>query len=69
MGHKGVSKRKLPKEKEKPLVTANRGTGLIAGLGKSESVMKQPSGKSQGMPFGQGGVKPSAGTKNDHKNH
>jgi hypothetical protein len=69
MGHKGVSKRKLPKEKEKTIATANRGTGLIAGLNKSEGGMKQPPGKSQGMPFGQGGINPSAGTKKDHKNH
>ena len=32
MGHKGVSKRKLPKAKLKPLATANRGSGAVSSL-------------------------------------
>jgi hypothetical protein len=68
MGHKGVSKRKLPKEKVKPVATANRSAGLIAGLTESKSTPQQTPGRATGMPFGQGGINP-AGTKKGHKNH
>jgi hypothetical protein len=69
MGHKGVSKRKLPKEKIKPFATANRGSGLVTGLNQPEGIAGQSSEKVRTMPFGQGGINPSSGSKKGHKNH
>ena len=63
MGHKGVSKRKLPKAKLKPPATANRGVGAVSGLAQSESA---------GRPLlsGKDGMSPSSGSKKQHKkNH
>jgi hypothetical protein len=69
MGHKGVSKRKLPKEKAKPFATANRGSGLVSGLSQSDGAAGQLPEKARTMPFGQGGINPSSGSKKGHKNH
>jgi hypothetical protein len=69
MGHKGVSKRKLPKEKVKPFATANRGSGLISGLNQPDGGTGKLPEKSRTMPFGQGGINPSSGSKKANKNH
>jgi hypothetical protein len=69
MGHKGVSKRKLPKEKVKPLATANHSSGLISGLTQSPGAAGRLSESPRAMPFNKGGAKPSSGSKQGHKNH
>jgi len=69
MGHKGVSIRKLPKAKSKPLATANHGSGSVSGLAQPEGVRGQLPGKAKVMPFGKGGMNPSSGSKKRHKNH
>jgi hypothetical protein len=68
MGHKGVSKRKLPKEKIKPLATANRGSGPVSILSQSESASGRLSEKTGPAPFHQGGMNPTPGSKKKHKN-
>jgi hypothetical protein len=68
MGHKGVSKRKPPKAKLKPLTTANRGSGPVSGLVQSESVPGRLSEKAGSAPVRQGGMNPSSGSKKKHKN-
>ena len=69
MGHKGVSKRKLPKEKLKPSATANHSSGLVSDLSKPEGVPGQLSEKARGMPSGKGGMYPSTGSKKGQKKH
>jgi hypothetical protein len=69
MGHKGISKRKLPKEKSKPPAIANHGSGPVSGLVQSEGVGGQLPEKAKAMPFGQGEMNPSSGSKKGHKNH
>jgi hypothetical protein len=68
MGHKGVSKRKLPKEKTKTPATVNRG-GTISGLIHSENPGGQLPGKARAMPFGKGGMNPSSGSNKGNKRH
>ena len=69
MGHKGVSKRKLPKEKTKLLVISNRGSDTISGLIKSENTPGQLAVKARMKPFGKGGANPSSGSKERNRNH
>jgi len=69
MGHKGVSKRKPPKAKLKPLATANRGSGPVSSLSKSESAPGRLPEKAGTAPFHQGGMNPSSGSKKKHKKH
>jgi hypothetical protein len=69
MGHKGVSKRKLPKPKLKTPATANRGTGAVSGLARSEGTGGQLPEKAKAMPLGGGRMNPSSGSKKGHKNH
>jgi hypothetical protein len=69
MGHKGVSKRKLPKEKLKPLASANRSGGSIPDLVQAERGTRQVPGKPSGLPFGSSGMNPSSGSKKNHKRH
>jgi hypothetical protein len=68
MGHKGVSKRKLPKAKLKPLATTNRGESA-SDLAKSERGSRQVPEKSSGVPFGNGGMNSSSGSKKSLKKH
>ena len=56
MGHKGVSKRKLPKAKSKPLATANRGAGAVSSLAKPEAAGRRLPRKAGAIPFGNGGM-------------
>jgi hypothetical protein len=67
MGHKGVSQRKLPKEKTKPLATANRGGGAVSDLAQPQGVGGQLPGKARAMPSGKGGMNPASGSKSRHK--
>ena len=68
MGHsKGVMKRKPPKEKNKPLATANRGGGAVSGLNQPESTGTLLPGKPRAMPFGKGGMNPSSGSNKGNK--
>ena len=69
MGHKGVSKRKLPKEKLKPLATANRGGGSISDLAQADRGTRQVPEKPSGLPSGIGGMNPLPGSKKNHKKH
>lgn len=69
MGHKGVRIRKAPKEKLKPLATANRGGGSISDLAQSERGSRQLPEKSSTFPPGNGGINPSSGLKKNHKKH
>ena len=69
MGHKGVSKRKLPKEKTQTPATANRGVGAVSGLRQSESTWNQLPGKAKAMPYGKGGMNPSSGSNKGSKRH
>jgi hypothetical protein len=69
MGHKGVSKRKPPKAKLKPLVPANRGSGPVSSLSQSENVPGRLPEKAGTALFRQGGMNPSSGSKKKHKNH
>jgi hypothetical protein len=60
MGHKGVSIRKLPKAKSKPLASADHSGGLVSGLNQTpEAAGRQLPGKS--------GLYPASGSKNKHK--
>jgi hypothetical protein len=68
MGHKGVSKRKPPKEKIKPLATANRGTGSVSSLSQSESASRRLPEKAGNTPVHQDGTNLSSGSKKKHKN-
>jgi hypothetical protein len=68
MGHKGVSKRKLPKAKLKPLATANRGSGPVSSLSQSESTSGRLPEKAASTPVHQAGTYPSSGSKKKHKN-
>ena len=68
MGHKGVSIRKLPKAKSKPLATANHGIGLVSDLAQSESVRGRLPEKAKATRSGQGGMNRSSGSKKAH-NH
>jgi hypothetical protein len=70
MGHsKGTMKRKLPKDKVKPLATANRGGGTVSGLIHSENTGAQLPGKARAMPLGKGGMNPSSGSNKGSKRH
>jgi hypothetical protein len=69
MGHKGVSKRKLPKAKSKPLATAIHSGGSVSDLAKSERGSRQLPEKTSVVPFGNGGMNPSSGSKKSHKKH
>jgi hypothetical protein len=69
MGHKGVSKRKLPKAKSKPFATANHGAGAVSGLAQSEAGRGPLPGKARAMPFGNGGMNPSSGSNRGNKKH
>ena len=69
MGHKGVSVRKAPKAKLKPLATANRGGGSISDLAQSDRGSRQLPERSSGLPSGNGGMNPSSGSKKNHKKH
>jgi hypothetical protein len=69
MGHKGVSKRKLPKEKMKPLATANRSGGSISDLAQADRGTRHVPGKPSGLPSDIGGMNPSSGSKKNHKRH
>jgi hypothetical protein len=68
MGHKGVSKRKPPKEKLKPLATANRGSSPVSSLVQSESAPGRSPEKAGVAQFRQGGTNPSSGSKKRLKN-
>jgi hypothetical protein len=68
MGHKGVSKRKLPKEKLKPLATDNHG-GSISDLAQADRGTRQVPGKSSGIPYGNGGMNSTFGSKKINKKH
>ncbi len=69
MGHKGVSKRKLPKQKLKPLATANRSGGSISDLAQAEKTTRQLPGKNGTLPLANGGMNPSSGLKKSNKKH
>jgi hypothetical protein len=69
MGHKGVSKRKPPKEKLKPLATANRGSGPVSALTQAGAGADQLPGKARGVTPGHGDMNPSSGSKKKNKKH
>lgn len=69
MGHKGVSKRKLPKEKLKPLATANHSGGSISDLAQADRGTRQVPGKPSGLPSGNSEMNPSSGSNKNHKRH
>jgi hypothetical protein len=69
MGHKGVSIRKVPKTKLKPLAIANHGGGSVSDLAQSQRGLKQLPGKTSGSPIGNGGITPAAGSKKPLKKH
>jgi hypothetical protein len=69
MGHKGVSKRKPPQAKIKPLATANRGSGPVSSLSQAKSVPGQLPEKAGNATLRQGGAIPSSGSKKKHKKH
>jgi hypothetical protein len=69
MGHKGVSVRKLPKSKVKPVANANQSGGLISDLAHSEKGLRQGPGNSGASPFGNSGMNPVPGSKKPHKKH
>jgi hypothetical protein len=69
MGHKGVSIRKAPKAKSKPLAIANHSGGSISDLAQSERGSRQLPEKSSAFPPGPGSMNPSSGSKKNHKKH
>jgi hypothetical protein len=69
MGHKGVSKRKLPKAKLKPLSTANHSGGSVTDLTQSGRGSTQLPDMSSSFPFGNDGMNPASGSKKPHKKH
>ncbi len=69
MGHKGVSVRKLPKTKVKPLATANQSGGLVSDLAHSEKGSRQSPGNSGAFPYNNSGSNPAPGSKKNHKKH
>jgi hypothetical protein len=69
MGHKGVSKRKLPKAKLKPLTTANHSGGSISDLARSDRGVRQLPENSSGIQSGNGVTNPSSGSKKTQKKH
>jgi len=69
MGHKGVSKRKPPQIKVKPLATANRGSGAVSALAQPGGASGQLPGKTGAVPFGQSGQDQASRSKKKHKKH
>jgi hypothetical protein len=69
MGHKGVSIRKSPKTKLKPLATANHGGGSVSDLAKLQGGSKQLPEKTSALPSGNGGMNPASGSKKPFKKH
>ena len=69
MGHKGVSIRKAPKAKLKPLATANRSGGSISDLTQAGQTKRQLPGKAGTLPLANGGMNPSPGLKKSNKKH
>ena len=69
MGHKGVSKRKLPKAKLKPLATANRGAGAISSLAQPMVGVGLSPVNERALPFSQGAKNLVSGSKKNHKKH
>ncbi len=69
MGHKGVSVRKAPKAKLKPLATVNRSGGSISDLAQSDRGSRQLPEKSGALPTGNAGMNPSSGSKKNRKKH
>jgi hypothetical protein len=70
MGHKGVSIRKLPKAKQKPLATIDHNGGLVSSLNQSpESAGRAWTDKNKLMPPGNGNLNPCSGSKKKHKSH
>ena len=67
MGHKGVSKRKPPKAKVKPLATVNRGAGAVSSLAQPGQGGEQLPEKTRMLPSAQDGKNRSSGAKKKHK--
>jgi hypothetical protein len=69
MGHKGVSIRKLPKARTKPLTATDHSGGAVSDLNQPpSSAGKQLPGNDGMRPSGKGGQYPTSGSKGKHKN-
>jgi hypothetical protein len=69
MGHKGVSKRKLPQVKSKPLQTSNHSGGAVSDLSQhGNGTARQSAGQDNQNQVGKGGSNSSSGSRKKNKN-